>query len=415
MKPAEHLRFAFKSLWSRKLRSALTIVGISIGIALYIVLLSQTQGLYDTIVGQIQRMGVNNVFVLSLRRDTALSVVDLSNIRSIGGVAEVIPLIRGDVALTVGDKTLYASVIGMDFTEIDKAFPGIATYDGEIPSSPSFFVALAGYRVAFPPNSESGDPIVRSGDNALLRARVGSGTQAIDTYRYLTISAVLSQYGVSYGAAGVDSAVIVPLEVASFLFNKRGTYDGAIVVAEDVSFVTDVSNSIAEVLGDRFTTVSPEQIVQTAGSILAQVQLFLGGMAAISLLVSGVGIANIMYISVMERVKIIGLYKALGMKKADIATLYLVESSLIGLMGGFLGILMGVAISAFGINLLPVNIPRTAGARMPSFVTLSAAPTFNLELFITSMALALLVSTIAGIYPAYRASQLEPAQALRSE
>jgi ABC-type antimicrobial peptide transport system permease subunit len=425
MRPTEYVRFAAKSLWSRKLRSSLTIVGISIGIALYVVLLSQTQGLYDAIVGQIGRMGASSIYVISFRRDVSLSLVDVTNIYMIPGVVQVIPLVQGQATLSSGGNTMAVSVLGMDFADLEVAYPGLTTQDGEIPSTPGLFAALVGHRVAYPPNSNTTDPLVRSGDSVMLRVLVQSGTQITPVYRYLSVSAVLAQYGIAFGTSGIDGSVVIPLDVANFLFNKRGVYDAAIVIAQDVSMVSDISTAIQNVLGGRFSTISPGQIVQSAQSILGLVQVFLGAMAAVSLIVSGVGIANIMYISVMERVKIIGLYKALGMRKWDVAALYVVESGLIGLLGGLLGIAVGYLVSAYGLNLLsfgvsstpvaPTGITQAAQAQMASLSSFSFSPTFSLELLVTALAIALLVSVVAGLYPAYRASQLEPAQALRAE
>jgi putative ABC transport system permease protein len=425
MKPTEYVRFAAKSLWSRKLRSSLTIVGISIGIALYIVLLSQTQGLYDAIVGQISQMGASSIYVLSFRRDVSLSVVDISNIYQVPGVSQVIPMIQGQATMTDGSNMMAVSVLGMNFADLSVAYPGVTAMDGEIPLTPGFFTALAGYRVAYPPNSNTTDPMVRSGDSVMLRVLVRSGTQTTTTYRYVSVSGVLSQYGISLGTSGVDTSVVIPLEVANYLFDKRGTYDTAIVIAQDVSMVSDMSTAIQSVLGDRFTAISPGQIVQSAQSILGLVQVFLGAMAAVSLIVSGVGIVNIMYISVMERVKIIGLYKALGMKKWDVAAMYIVESGLIGILGGLLGITMGFLISAYGLNLLSLvtsgasgattGLGAAAQAQAANFSSFSFSPTFPIGLLSTAMAIALVVSIVAGLYPAYRASQLEPAQALKTE
>jgi len=425
MRPTEYVRFAAKSLSSRKLRSSLTIVGISIGIALYIVLLSQTQGLYDAIVGRIGQMGANSIYVISFRRDATLSLVDISNLYMVPGVAQVIPMIQGQATLTDGTSRMAVSVLGMDFLDLGVAYPGLTAQDGEVPSVPGFFTALVGHRVAYPPNSNTTDPMVRSGDSVLLRVLVQSGTQTTTAYRYLSVSAVLSQYGISFGGAGVDGSVVVPLEVANYLFDKRGTYDGAIIIAQDVSMVSEMTTAIQSIVGDRFSAISSGQIVQSAQSILGLVQVFLGAMAAVSLVVSGVGIANIMYISVMERVKIIGLYKALGMKKWDVAALYIVESGLIGVLGGLLGITVGFLVSAYGLNLLsfgvsptsvaPTGIPQAAQSQMANLSSFSFVPTFSFELLATAMMIALLVSIVAGLYPAYRASQLEPAQALKTE
>ena len=131
----------------------------------------------------------------------------------------------------------------------------------------------------------------------------------------------------------------------------------------------------------------------------------------------------------MERVKIIGLYKALGMKKWDVAALYVVESGLIGILGGLLGITVGFLISAYGLNLLSLMTSGASGATTGATTGFGAAaqaqaanlssfsftPTFSIGLLSTAMAIALLVSIVAGLYPAYRASQLEPATALKTE
>jgi ABC-type antimicrobial peptide transport system permease subunit len=113
------------------------------------------------------------------------------------------------------------------------------------------------------------------------------------------------------------------------------------------------------------------------------------------------------------------------MRKWDVAALYVVESGLIGLLGGLLGIAVGYLVSAYGLNLLsfgvsstpvaPTGITQAAQAQMASLSSFSFSPTFSLELLVTALAIALLVSVVAGLYPAYRASQLEPAQALRAE
>jgi len=334
-------------------------------------------------------------------------------------------MIQGQATLTDGTSRMAVSVLGMDFLDLGVAYPGLTAQDGEVPSVPGFFTALVGHRVAYPPNSNTTDPMVRSGDSVLLRVLVQSGTQTTTAYRYLSVSAVLSQYGISFGGAGVDGSVVVPLEVANYLFDKRGTYDGAIIIAQDVSMVSEMTTAIQSIVGDRFSAISSGQIVQSAQSILGLVQVFLGAMAAVSLVVSGVGIANIMYISVMERVKIIGLYKALGMKKWDVAALYIVESGLIGVLGGLLGITVGFLVSAYGLNLLsfgvsptsvaPTGIPQAAQSQMANLSSFSFVPTFSFELLATAMMIALLVSIVAGLYPAYRASQLEPAQALKTE
>lgn len=415
MKPIEYFRFAFKSLWSRKLRSSLTIIGVSIGIGLYVVLLSQTQGLYESVVGQIKEMGVNNIFLFPLRSDVSLSIIDVNNLRLTGGVSDVVPVVRGTATLTFGGTTAAVSVTGIDFSSLLRTYPGMTSEDGEIPAFPGLFDTLVGHSIAYPPDSNSSDPLIRAGDSLLVRIRVVSGRQVLQTYRYFTVSAVLSQYGISVGGVGPDVGIFIPIEVADSLFNRRGTYNGAIVVVDDVSRTEEVSSSIQQLLGGRFSAISPESIIQNAQTILNQIQFFLGAIAAVSLVVSGVGIANIMYISVIERVKIIGLYKALGMRKLDVAALYVVESGLIGFLGGVFGILIGVLVSAFGLNILPINMPNVGQARLASFVSLSLSPTFTPELFLSGMGIALFVSIVAGLYPAYKASQLEAAQALKYE
>ncbi len=153
-----------------------------------------------------------------------------------------------------------------------------------------------------------------------------------------------------------------------------------------------------------FTILTPEQLLESFGTILNIITSFLGGIAAISLVVGGIGIANTMYTSVLERRKEIGVMKAIGAKNSDITSIFLIESGVLGLIGGLIGVILGIlagkiiefiAINQLGTNLLTI-----------------ATPTW---LIVTCLAFAFLAGAISGTLPAIQASKIKPTEALRYE
>jgi putative ABC transport system permease protein len=236
-------------------------------------------------------------------------------------------------------------------------------------------------------------------------------TLRINGQTFTIIGVLVSKGGTSFGSS--DNQAIIPLTTARDRVIRRPSnyVDMIYVQATSANTVTDASTQISNIMRMRhhvkvdaedFSVFNQQDLAQTASSIIGVLTIFLGGIAAISLLVGGIGIMNIMLVSVTERTREIGLRKAVGARNRDIMTQFLVESLFLSLLGGVMGIMLGW--------LIALAIGRIAAA---SGTALTPAVSLNAILLATLFSAA--VGLFFGIYPARRAARLEPVEALRYE
>ena len=243
------------------------------------------------------------------------------------------------------------TVIGLDVDAIPQVLPDLEVEEGKLYSVNDRVGVVVGKNVAYPPGSDR--PFTSPGKIISIKVEELGEGGLVTRQRSMLVRGVLSDYGIAMSLLfQVDDGVLVSLPAAAMLFGKsRGHYDSFVVLVEAVEYVQPVMDEIAEIYGRDLQIISPLQLTQTIQSVINTIQFFLGGIAAVSLVVAGVGIANVMYISVMERTRIIGVFKALGAKSRTIMALFLVEALLIGFIGGGLGFGVGVvmAYSASGL------------------------------------------------------------------
>jgi putative ABC transport system permease protein len=231
---------------------------------------------------------------------------------------------------------------------------------------------------------------------------------------YQIIGLLASSGGTSFGSS--DNQVIVPLTTAQVrIITRSRTYDEVNLISVQVKDAESINSAISEVTSilrsrhdirsgqaDDFNVLSQEAFTQAATQITGIMTIFLGGIAGISLLVGGIGIMNIMLVSVVERTREIGLRKAVGARDSDILLQFLIEALIIGLTGGLVGVLAGWGISS-----------------LISKIASSSSTTLNAQITVGSVLLAVLFSIaiglVFGLYPANRAAKLEPVEALRTE
>ena len=240
-------------------------------------------------------------------------------------------------------------------------------------------------------------------------------TIRIKNIPFQIIGVLTSTGGGSFGSA--DNEILVPITTARARLiptKPQSTSDAVDVIyveATDFSTVTGATNEISQILRTRhrteiglddFTVFTQQSVLSIAQNVTGILTIFLGGIAAISLLVGGIGIMNIMLVSVTERTREIGLRKALGARKRDILVQFLVESSLLSLIGGIVGIIFGWLI-AFVVG-------RIAAATGTNFT-----PVVGLDAILLATIFSAAVGLFFGIYPANRAASLEPVEALRYE
>jgi putative ABC transport system permease protein len=399
---------ALESLSANKVRTGLTILGIVIGVAAVIAMLAVGTGAQNTITGAINGVGTNLLFVFpgNQQQDvkhiqplTQGDVNAISDALQAPSVALVAPVIMSSFDITFSGEQTNSQVSGItpahESVRNDKLTEGTFISDQDLLGHAS--VALIGPDVA--------DKLFGRKDG-LVGETIRIAGQPF------RIIGVLESRGGGMGGSQ-DNVVYVPLTTAQSRLIHRNNNKYDIVFAQAVApeQVTAASDEVSQILRTRhrteigvddFTVMSQQDIVSTAQTITGVLTIFLGGIAAISLLVGGIGIMNIMLVSVTERTREIGLRKAIGARKRDILIQFLTESALLSLLGGIIGIALGWLI-AFAVG-------KIAEATGNSFT-----PAVSLDAILLATIFATAVGLFFGIYPANRAANLEPVEALRYE
>jgi putative ABC transport system permease protein len=399
---------ALESVSSNKLRSSLTILGIVIGVGAVIAMLAVGTGAQNTITGSISGIGSNLLFVMRGNRttdvphiepltlDDAQAMLDQFQAPSVKSVA---PVVSGNVKITAGGVNTTTSLSGVtpDYAQVRnyKVTEGSFITQDQILGQAS--VVLLGPDVA--------DKLFDRRDGL-----VGE-TVRIEGQPFKVIGVLESKGGSSFGSQ--DDVVMIPLSTAQarIIRRSRNSVDMILVEVLDPKLMTKASDEVTQILQSRhrtkigqddFTIFSQQDFVATAKTITGVLTIFLGGIAGISLLVGGIGIMNIMLVSVTERTREIGLRKALGARKKDILIQFLTESSLLSLFGGVIGIGLGWLIAFI--------VGRIASASGTPF-----SPQVGLNAVLLATIFSTAVGLFFGIYPANRAANLEPVEALRYE
>jgi putative ABC transport system permease protein len=410
------MRIAFRALAANKLRSALTMLGIIIGVGAVITLMAAGEGVSAYVESQFQGLGSNLLFVVPGGEDeatsgqpgTILGGAELTNrdvealrdpIRAPDVVA-VSPIVDRSTVVATGKEDMVARVEGVapDYAEVRNWYPEMGEFIRDSDMDGRSLVAVLGQDIVeelFPDNPY---PI--------------NQTVKIKDVPFRVIGVMEGKGGSSFGSQ--DATVLIPLTTAQTrLFSTRsraGGYTVSQIIVEVVSKdrLDAASEQIATILRERhdidftdeddFTIISQEDIISIFGNITNVLTIFLGAIAGISLLVGGIGIMNIMLVSVTERTREIGLRKAVGAKRRDILWQFLLEAMTLSVVGGVVGIGLGVV----GASIISTLVDGFSAVIKPQAVLLA-----------TSFSAA--VGLIFGVYPARRASLLNPIEALRYE
>jgi putative ABC transport system permease protein len=405
---ARSLIEALDSLSSNKLRSGLTILGIVIGVGAVIAMLSIGAGAQNTITGSISGIGVNLLFVMrggseEVRNPEPLTLGDADALRdpfiapSIIGVA---PVLQGTVEMTFLGESDFILAYGV--IPEHETVRNIEIAEGEFVDE----TQLLGRAAVVVLGPDVADTLFGRSEGV-----VGE-TVRIEGQPFRVIGVTVAKGG--QGPSNEDNQIYLPLSTAQARLMRRATRDRVdliLVQAISADAVPSAEQEIASILRQRhktdigeddFTVFTQQSFLDIANQITNVFTIFLGGVAGISLLVGGIGIMNIMLVSVTERTREIGLRKAVGARKRDILLQFLTESALLSLMGGLVGIVLGWALS-----------------ELVGFIALRANADIDPVVGLDAVLLATLFSAAVGLffgwYPAKRASDLEPVEALRYE
>jgi putative ABC transport system permease protein len=423
MRFKKSLHLALNILFHSRLRSWLTIIGIIIGIGAVVGIISMSLGAQQQLEQRLNEFGANIITITSgssramgirfggeepfggkysesSSTTKNLTSKDVTVLRTISNVKYVMGQVSGKADVIYSSKTSSkVSCTGVDVL----VWKDITT---EQLSSGRFLIAGDSYSVVI------------------------GGSMAKSTFgTQLSVNDKIKIGGVSFNIVGIlesGNGVYMPIETARNVLDdvRKNSFDSISVMVDDVSLSNDTVNDITKKLmmshgilqesKKDFTVTNPVTMQENMESTMSTMTLFLGAIAAISLLVGAIGIANTMFTSVLEKTNEIGIMKAIGARNKDILSIFLINSGLIGLVGGIGGIIVGVIASTV-INTMAGIGSSSGGPTGGAFGFLSGSSYVSIQLILGALFFAIIIGMIAGVIPAYRASKLNPVDALRYE
>ena len=420
---AEIIAYAASAIKLRKLRAGLTILGIAIGITALVGLLAITQGFQISLKAQLQRGFATDTIVVTTQnlgfgyelKDFELLIDDAEIIERIDNVKQTIPMLQKNCYGNFSNYTIPISVVGVDFAKYESVYPeSFKASAGSISIYENQSVAVIGKSVNDP--WQNGTLLAEINRDFEILYTTRSDFEFVNETSPFKCIAILDEIGGATVGGPSDYSVYIPLERAKSFFNTTETSTIVVQVEQsDEESIAQTSKKIEDAFDSQILVVSSASIYKTISSVMDQVQVLMTGVIAISLLVAGVGIMNIMIISLMERTREIGIMKAIGMKDGTVLAIFLSESLIMGLVGTLSGIGFGYLL-ALGVNNLDLLggmiSSATEGTVMGGIPSTPILTTTNL---LSALFFGIAVSILFGIYPAWRASRLEPVDALRYE
>jgi putative ABC transport system permease protein len=391
----ESLELSIDSLRHRKISSALTVLGIVIGITAIISLLSVGEGLQYAVSEQLKAVGSDKIIITAgsdfMTAFTGEGLVedDINMVESVNGVDVAFGILFKTVPIRYRKENMIGQVIGIRSKDTKKIFEEMNVW--EIDSGKYF----------------------KSGEKGV--AMLGKTAAEKLFERELSIGDTLYVNNEKFKIIGIlkstannqrDRSVFIPMEQLREITGSKDSITMIFAKVSDISRIDEIAKKIEEKLDKKYgegyyQASTSQQIAESIGSIIALLSFVLGGIASIALVVAGVGIANTMFISVMERTKEIGVMKAIGATNYNVMEIFLIESGILGLIGGLIGTFLGFVISqiitALAGNILPIPFRAVVTLEMVGFTLLFS----------------FFVGIVSGIWPARRAAKLQPVEALR--
>jgi putative ABC transport system permease protein len=401
---SDFLKMSLQSIWHRKLRSFLTLLGILIAVATLFILVSLSLGLENAVQEQFRQLGTDKFFVQPKGQAGApgaggaveLTINDIDVLEKVSGIKKITWYTAATVEISQNDEKRYTMAIGFEMDNID------------------MLMESSNYKI------EEGK-MLRKGEKGYVI--LGSQYKTADFLsKPLKVGDKLLLNGKEFKIKGFFASVgnptddrLIYFEESEFrqFFNIPDRIDAVIVQTEQGADVKEVaeraekklrtSRGVTEKTQD-FIILTPEEVLSIFNTILSIMTGFLLSIAAISLIVGAIGIATTTFTSVLERTREIGVMKAIGAKNSDILWIFTIESGLLGLFGGILGVVLGVIVAKtieyIAINQLGTNLLQ------------AATPTY---LIIGCLAFAFFIGAFSGLWPARNASKIKPVDALRYE
>ncbi|OGE03361.1 hypothetical protein A3I53_01500 [Candidatus Curtissbacteria bacterium RIFCSPLOWO2_02_FULL_40_13b] len=394
---SEVVRSAIEAIKINKLRSALTALGVIIGVAAIILLISISAGLQKYISGQFEKLGTNSIFILPGKfrpgpqggppravNKLTFKIAERIEKQKNEAIIDVSPFVEIDVTVSYKNKSKITTLAGVKPTYFVLSDIGAQTgrtftdRENQVEAK----MAVVGQTIA----------------KDLYQQENPVGKVILISKKSYRVLGVLEPQGRA-GGIDIDNQVLIPLNSARKL-TGTDQVNSILVRTSSAETIPQAKERVEKILKqslseDEFSILTQEQLLSSILQIIGVLTVALGGIAAISLIVGGVGISNIMLVSVTERTREIGLRKALGARPRDILSQFLTEAVILSFLGGAIGVLIGYLGSLVLSNFLQTFVPFWAVALGLGFSTV--------------------VGVIFGVAPALRAARLQPVEALRHE
>ncbi len=414
MRNSTYLKMGLNMLVHSKLRSWLTIIGIVIGIGSVVGILSLGDAMQEQVQSRLAEMDLTKITISpgytkassnmpgppgggggGTTTDVELTKKDITSLRGLDSIQYIEGEISGQEPVIYAAQNATLSITGVD-PQVWKYMTTLETESGRLLEPSDTYVAVIGSGIA----------------SGIYDQDIGVNQIITINGKAVRIVGILSEEG-----GRGDRNIYMPINAAVTVIDdaQEGVYDTIFVKAKSEDLVDGLMEDIVDKLmisrhivreDDRdFSVTASKSMAESVTEMTSSMTLFLGAIAAVSLLVGAVGIANTMFTSVLEKTKEIGTMKAIGAKNRDILMIFLFNSAMVGLVGGILGVILGSLLSAV-FPMIGVTMMRGGGTS-----SISLSP----HLMILGLTLAVIIGIVSGVVPAYRASKLKPVDALRYE
>jgi putative ABC transport system permease protein len=413
MRNSIYLKMGLNMLVHSKLRSWLTIIGIIIGIGSVVGILSLGDAMQEQVQSRLAEMDLTKITISpgynkassnmpgfpgmrgGTTTDVELTDKDIAALRGLDSIQYIAGEISGREPVVYAAQNATLSITGVD-PQVWRYMTALKTQSGRLLEPSDKYVAVIGSGVA----------------SGIYKQDIGVNQVITINGKAVRVVGILAEEG-GHG----DRSIYMPISGAVTLITdaKENVYDSITVKAKSEDLVDNLSENIVNKLmvsrhinkkDDRdFSVTASKSMAESVTEMTSSMTLFLGAIAAVSLLVGAVGIANTMFTSVLEKTKEIGTMKAIGAKNRDILMIFLFNSAMVGLVGGILGDILGACVSTL-FPMIGVTMMRSG-----SGTGISLSP----HLMVFGLILAVLIGVVSGVVPAYRASKLKPVDALRYE